>query len=150
MAASRKSKPRRPAARRRTTRGRSRRRRNVALPRIRLAQRHYDVLGLGLVAVAVFLGCVIYGHWDGGRVGDWLARALASAIGGARLGAPVACAGAGVLLVMRPVIPNVRPLRVGAILLFVAATLALAAAGPSRGIWSTAAKHGGALGAAEL
>jgi len=108
------------------------------------------VLGLGLVAVAVFLGCVIYGHWDGGRVGDWLARALASAIGGARLGVPIACAGAGALLVLRPVIPNVRPLRVGAILLFIAATLALAAAGPSHGIWATASKHGGALGAAEL
>ena len=24
------------------------------------------MLGLALVAIGVFLGCVLYGHWDGG------------------------------------------------------------------------------------
>jgi len=115
-----------------------------------LQQRHYDVIGLALIAAGVFLGFVIYGHWDGGRFGDWLARGLASLIGQTRLGVPVACAGAGALFVMRPAIPTIRPFRAGAILLFAASALALAVGGPAHVRWADAGAHGGVLGEAEL
>ncbi len=54
------------------------------------------MLGLGLVALGVLLGFVLYAHWDGGRAGDSLAKGLAWLIGEARLGIPVALVGGGV------------------------------------------------------
>ena len=39
-----------------------------------LEQRHLDLVGLGLVAVGVYLGCAFYAGWDGGPVGGWLTR----------------------------------------------------------------------------
>jgi S-DNA-T family DNA segregation ATPase FtsK/SpoIIIE len=149
MATTRKTtrgrKPPRRRATRSRARSRARRSRGFALD-----QRHYDVIGLALIAAGVFLGFVIYGHWDGGRVGDWLARGLGSIVGDARLGIPVACAGAGALLLMRPALPTVRPFRTGAILLFLASALALAAGGPQHVSWTGASAHGGVLGEAEL
>jgi len=136
--------------RRRAAPSRARRRAPAKRPRTPLQQRHYDVIGLALIAAGVFLGFVIYGHWDGGRVGDWLARGLASLIGQTRLGVPVACAGAGALFVMRPAIPTIRPFRAGAILLFAAAALALAVGGPGHVRWAGAGAHGGLLGESEL
>ena len=47
----------------------------------RLEQRHLDLIGLGLVAVGVYLGFVLYVGWDGGPVGEWLNRALENAAG---------------------------------------------------------------------
>ena len=95
---------------------------------------------------------MLYGHWDGGSVGDSLARAFAWMIGKARLGLPVALAGGAVLLWLRPVLPSVRPFRTGAILLFAAGALALAGNGPVHGFWSSAyfEVHGGVLGQSEL
>jgi S-DNA-T family DNA segregation ATPase FtsK/SpoIIIE len=155
MAIIRKTKSRRPAGRKRPAaraRKRPARRRSARSRPIRLEQRHYDVLGLGLLAMSVLLGFVLYGHWDGGRVGDALAKGLAWLIGEARLGFPVALAGAGALLLMRPLIPTVKPFRAGAILLFAASALALAGNGRLHGFWSAAyfRAHGGVLGQAEL
>ena len=147
MAATRKTARRRPARKRAawTRKRRGRRSRGS----VRLAQRHLDVLGLGLVAVGVFLGCVIYGHWDGGRVGDWLARGLAHLIGQARLGVPAAAALGGVALVLRPLIGGLRRYRAGALLLLAAVTLAMATGGAARVSWPLAPSHGGVLGQAE-
>jgi S-DNA-T family DNA segregation ATPase FtsK/SpoIIIE len=136
----------RSAPRRRTRRRRSRRR------QFQLQQRHFDILGLGFAAVGVLFGFVLYGHWDGGSAGDWLARAFAWVVGKARLGIPIAMAGAGVLMWLRPALPSVRPFRTGAILLFAAGALALAGNGPAHGFWSSGyfETHGGVLGQAEL
>ncbi len=147
MASTRKPARRRPAARKRAAPAR---RRRAARPAFRLHQRHYDVLGLGLVAVGVFLGSIIYGHWDGGPVGDWLATAVAWLVGEARVVAPVVFGGAGALLVMRPVLPTLRPLRAGTILLFATSLLALAGSGRPHSTWATASRHGGVAGQAEL
>jgi S-DNA-T family DNA segregation ATPase FtsK/SpoIIIE len=153
MAATRKS-TRRPARRGRllVPRTRRRRRRQARHRPLVLAQRHLDVLGLALLAVSVLLGFVLYGHWDGGSVGDSLARAFAWLIGQARLGVPVALAATGVLLWVRPLLPTVKPFRAGAILLFAAVALALAGDGASREFWSAAyfRGHGGILGQSEL
>ena len=36
----------------------------------KLEQRHFDVIGLGLVATAIFFAFVVYLDWDGGQAGD--------------------------------------------------------------------------------
>jgi S-DNA-T family DNA segregation ATPase FtsK/SpoIIIE len=92
-----------------------------------LEQRHFDLLGLGCVALAVFLAFVLYGGWQGGRAGDALIDGLGWAVGVVRYLAPVALAVAGIVLVLRPVLPAVRPFRSGGVCLFAALTLALAA-----------------------
>ena len=110
------------------------------------------MLGLALAALGVLLGFVLYAHWDGGSVGDWTAKALAWLIGEAKLGIPVALAGAAVLLWLRPVMPTVRPFRAGAVLLLAARALALAGSAPAHGYWSAAyfRSHGGLVGQSEL
>ena len=115
-----------------------------------MQQRHCDLIALALIAAGVYMGFVLYGHWDGGRVGDSLATGLGHVIGKARFGIPVALVAGGAALVLRPQVPSLRPLRTGALLVFVAATLGLAAAGPARHAWSKAPDHGGVIGQAEL
>src|SRR5579862_7083197 len=142
------ARARRPAPRKRASRPRSRARRRRGARSYELQQPQYDLLGLALVAFAVFLGLVLYGNWDGGRVGDWLATGFASLIGQVRFGLPVACAAAGGLLVARPMLPSLRPFRTGAILVLAAAALLFAGGGPTHVSWATARNHGGVLGEA--
>jgi S-DNA-T family DNA segregation ATPase FtsK/SpoIIIE len=161
-----------PARRGRGTRARGRRGRPRGLglslpgtlPRMpHLDQRERDVLGLALAALGVFIGFVLYGGWHGGRAGHWLVVGLGWVLGGARELAPVALLAGGATLLLRPVLPALRPLRTGAICLFAAITLALAAgtlgvsSGPvaahaarSAGSWSSShlQSHGGAVGEA--
>jgi S-DNA-T family DNA segregation ATPase FtsK/SpoIIIE len=131
------------------------------LPRLPvLDQRERDVVGLGLLAAAVFMGFVLYGSGGagGGRVGHGLAVGLGVLVGRARVLAPITFALAGAALLMRPVLPALRPLRAGALCLGAALTLALASgtlglsSGPARagGSWSSAhlQSHGGAVGEA--
>jgi S-DNA-T family DNA segregation ATPase FtsK/SpoIIIE len=141
--ASRASTGRPPAARRsasarsRARTGRGRRRGGNAslgsllsggLPRLPvLDQRERDVLGLALVAAGVFMGFVLYGDWNGGRAGHGLAVALGWMLGRARVLAPITLVIGGGALLLRPVLPALRPLRTGALCVFAAVTLALAA-----------------------
>src|SRR4051794_19188766 len=118
MAAARKSKPR--------ARTRKRARRSSAHLPV-LEQRHLDLIGLALVALSVFLAFVIYGGWQGGRGGEALVDGLGWLIGTIRYVAPVGIAVAGAVLVLRPVLPAVRPFRSGGACLFAALTLLLAA-----------------------
>jgi S-DNA-T family DNA segregation ATPase FtsK/SpoIIIE len=135
----------------------------VGLPRMpALDQRQRDVLGLALVAAGVFMGFVLYGSGPataGGRAGHALAVALGWALGRARVLAPVALVAGGGMMLLRPVLPALRPLRTGAICVFAALTLALAAGmlGLSSasgrtggGSWSSAhvQTHGGVVGQA--
>jgi S-DNA-T family DNA segregation ATPase FtsK/SpoIIIE len=131
------------------------------LPRLpALDQRQRDVLGLALVAVGVFLGFVLYGgsSTPGGRAGHALAVALGWILGKARVLTPVALVLGGGALLLRPMLPALRPLRMGALCLFASTTLALAAGTlgiSSRPVggghpWSSAflQVHGGVLGEA--
>jgi S-DNA-T family DNA segregation ATPase FtsK/SpoIIIE len=128
-----------------------------------LDQRARDVIGLALVAVGVFMGFILYGGWDGGRAGHGLAVAFGWALGRARVLAPLALIAGGLTLLLREMLPARRsPLRdpraIGAICLFAAATLALAAgtfgfshgSGTSETAWTSAfmQSHGGVLGEA--
>ncbi len=92
-----------------------------------LDQRQRDVLGLALLALGVFLGFVLYGGWNGGSAGHALAAALGFIVGGARILAPAAAIAAGGVLLCTPLMPPAKPLRTGAICLFCAIVLALAA-----------------------
>src|SRR5580658_889316 len=162
MAGTRKRPSRRAPAPRSRSRSRRPRPRRVLprwppqLPRLpQLDQRRRDVLALGLIALGVFMGVVLYGDGDGGRVGHAFAVALGWSVGRARVLAPLALVGSGAALLMRPVLPELRPLRAGSTCLFCAVVLALAAGtlGVSEGRggsrhWSShyLQVHGGAVG----
>jgi DNA segregation ATPase FtsK/SpoIIIE, S-DNA-T family len=96
-----------------------------------LDQRQRDVLGLALLALAVFMGFVLYRGGGsatlGGGLGHGLAVAFGWTLGRARVLAPIALGVAGGALLLRPVLPALRPLRTGALCVFSAVTLALAA-----------------------
>jgi DNA segregation ATPase FtsK/SpoIIIE, S-DNA-T family len=127
-----------------------------------LDQRQRDILGFGAIAVGVYLGFVIYRFGgeptSGGGVGGGLAQALGWCVGKARVFVPIALVAGGGALLVRPVWPQLRPLRAGAICLAAAITMALAAgtlgvssgASPRSGesSWSTVflQSHGGVVG----
>ncbi len=104
------------------------------------------------------MGVVLYGNGDGGRLGHALAVALGWSVGRAKVLAPLALVGAGAAMLMRPVLPAMRPLRTGSICLFCAIVLALAAGtlgvssgqGTPTSHWSSdyVQAHGGAAGQA--
>ncbi len=119
--------------------------------------------GLALVALGVFMAFVIYGGWDGGRIGHGLAVALGWVLGKARVLAPLGLIGAGAMLLLResmPLAPSPArdPRTIGAICLFAGTTLALAAGtlgvssgpGGSETAWTSAhlQARGGAIGEA--
>src|SRR4051794_9859547 len=124
-----------------------------------LSQRQVDLIGLGLIALGVFLATVLYFHWEGGKVGAGMADGLRFAFGTIAYVVPVAVIAAGAILVLRPVLPTTRPFVPGALCLFAALTLALAAQtfglgpdGVRHGFWHQAwfEPRGGGLGEAEL
>src|SRR3954454_16525704 len=122
-----------------------------------LEQRHLDLIGLGLVAVAVFFAFVIWLHWDGGVIGSEAVQGLKWVVGAVHVVAPVALMAAGAILVLRPVLPAVRPIRAGTLCLFAALELGLSAGtfglGPGGAHLRTfdvayAREHGGMVGEA--
>ena len=92
-----------------------------------LEQRHWDLIGLALVASAAFFACVFYLGWAGGEVGEALADAMLFMFGGVGYGAPVLLFAAGALIVIRPMLPAVHPFKTGTLCLASALMLGLAA-----------------------
>jgi S-DNA-T family DNA segregation ATPase FtsK/SpoIIIE len=140
-----------------------RRARRAWLPQLelpQLEQRHWDLIGLGLVAFAAFFACVFYLGWAGGEVGEALAEAILFLFGGVGYAAPVALFCAGALLVMRPALPATHPFKTGAACLAAGLTLGLAAGSLGMGPGDTARDgfldagylehHGGLVGEAQL
>src|SRR5918996_636491 len=112
------------------TRRRKRRRSGGMLPPLalpQLEQRHWDVIGLALVAFAAFFACVFYLGWAGGQVGEAMADGFLFLFGGLGYLTPVALFAAGALIVVRPMMEHVHPFRTGAACLAAALTLGLAA-----------------------
>ena len=101
------------------------RRSSPQLPK--LEQRHFDVIGLGLVATAIFFAFVVYLGWDGGQAGEGAVEGLQVLLGAGHYVVPAALMAAGAILVLRPVLPAVRPFKAGAVCLFAAVSLGLAA-----------------------
>jgi S-DNA-T family DNA segregation ATPase FtsK/SpoIIIE len=126
MAAARKPASRRPAPK---SKPRARAQRS-AVPAMRmplLGQRQLDLIGLGLVALGVFLAFPVYLRWDGGAAGHAATQGIAYLVGEVGYAVPAAVVLGGAILVLRPVLPAVRPFRAGALCLFAALTLAFAA-----------------------
>src|SRR3954470_21249078 len=92
-----------------------------------LEQRQLDLIGLGLVALGLFFAFLVYFGWDGGQAGSQAVEGLRWLLGAAHYLVPCALAAAGAILMLRPVLPAVRPFRSGAICLFLAVTLGLSA-----------------------
>jgi DNA segregation ATPase FtsK/SpoIIIE, S-DNA-T family len=130
-----------PAKRGSPARTRARRSSATWAPRLPvIEQRHLDLLGLALVACGVFLAFPLYLGWDGGSVGDGAVDALALAIGALRVVAPIGVIAAGAVLVLRPVLPSVRPFKSGGICLVLALALMLAAG--TLGLGPGGVRHG--------
>jgi S-DNA-T family DNA segregation ATPase FtsK/SpoIIIE len=123
-----------------------------------LEQRHLDVIGLGLLALALYLGLVLYGGWDGGKVGGWAETGLSNVAGRVAYAVPFAFAAWGISLMMRPFIKAPAALNAGAILVlcalllgFAAETAGLGADRPNRHDYFEPrffTEHGGAVGEA--
>jgi len=78
---------------------------------------HPELIGLGLLALGVFLAAVVWAGWNGGYVGVWIADGLDAVIGDATLGLPAALAIVGALMVTRSDLVDVRPFRTGLVVL---------------------------------
>ncbi|WP_036726106.1 DNA translocase FtsK [Patulibacter minatonensis] len=108
-----------------------------------LSQRQFDQIGLSLLALAVFLVFLMYlGSW-GGAIGDGLVGGLRSLFGQVAYLTPPIVAATGILLILRPLLPALRPFRFGGVLLVLAIELLLASGtfglggGAGRGeLWS--------------
>jgi S-DNA-T family DNA segregation ATPase FtsK/SpoIIIE len=107
-----------------------------------IEQRHLDLIGLGLVAVATYLFCVLYLGWDGGRVGGGASEALAYVAGACAVLVPVAIAAAGVALVLRPFISSPGAVNAGAVCVLAALLLAYAAQTAGLGPDGPPSRHG--------
>src|SRR5918992_5744378 len=119
-----------------------------------LEQRHWDLIGLGLVAFAAFFACLFYLGWAGGKVGEAVADGILFLFGGVGYLTPIVLFATGALLMLEPMLPTVKPFRLGAICLICGLLLALGAGGrgppPPGGALLTHAdelrRHGGLTG----
>ena len=74
---------------------------------------HPELVGLGLIALGVFLASLVWAGWNGGYVGRWIGDGLFALIGGATLGLPAVLVVVGALMVARSDLVDVRPFRTG-------------------------------------
>jgi len=116
----RKLKPRQPARTRKSAKTRS--------------HHHPELFGLGLIAIGIFLGSVLYLGWNGGVVGAALAHGVLAAIGITTYALPLTALAYGSLLLVRSELIELKPFRRGLTTLFFGLELALGRA------------HGGYLG----
>src|SRR5690349_1340352 len=98
------------------------------------SEQHHELIGLGLLALGIFLASILYLGWSGGMIGSAIADAFTAAIGAAAYVAPVTLVVVGALMVARSRLVDVRPFRTG---------LAVSAFGL---LTALGAAHGGALG----
>ncbi|HVE68446.1 MAG TPA: DNA translocase FtsK 4TM domain-containing protein [Solirubrobacteraceae bacterium] len=122
-----------------------------------LEQRELDLIGLFLVAVGIFLACVMYLGWAGGEVGGAMTDGVRYLVGTVGYAVPVGLVAAGFIVVMRPMLPTGRPFGTGAACLLAGCTLAYAAGtlgfgpeGARTDVWERAfvQDRGGLLGQA--
>jgi S-DNA-T family DNA segregation ATPase FtsK/SpoIIIE len=105
---------------------------------------HPELIGLGLVALGVFLAAVLWAGWNGGYVGGWVSDGLDALIGSAAFALPAALVIVGSLMVARSDLVDVRPFRTGLLVISLGLMLTLGEA--NGGYLGTAL--GGGLGLA--
>jgi DNA segregation ATPase FtsK/SpoIIIE, S-DNA-T family len=86
---------------------------------------HPELIGLGLVALGIFLAAVLWAGWNGGCVGGWIANGLDALVGSAAHGLPAALAIVGSLMVARSDLVDVRPFRTGIVVISLGLMLTL-------------------------
>ena len=89
------------------------------------SHQHPELIGLGLVALGVFLGFVVWAGWNGGYVGGWTGDGLDALVGSATLALPAALVIVGTLMVARSDLVDVRPFRTGLVVLAVGLMITL-------------------------
>src|SRR5262249_37303703 len=85
---------------------------------------HFELVGLALVALGVFLACVLWFGLNGGPVPEW----AGDGVGWAAYLAPVVLIPVGALIVTRSELVSVRPFRVGLVITLVGLLLTLGSA----------------------
>src|SRR4051794_37040074 len=123
-------------------------------------QQRLDAIGLALMAAAVFFAFVFYFGWQGGKLGEGLQSLFTSLIGQAAYLVPLALAGAGIVAILRSVLPEpafrwpaVAMLSAGVLLALAAGLFGLGAARPAHHVIFNAAYykgHGGIFGEMEF
>lgn len=120
-----------------------------------LDQRTLDLIGLGLLALAVYLVFLLYLGGQGGGLGDGLRDGLLHGLGAGAYLVPPALVVAALLMAFAPDTSLERPIRAGALFLAFGLLLLLAAGFPtgrsgSAGSFDTEwyPQHGGAVGEA--
>ncbi len=74
---------------------------------------HPELVGLGLVALGLFLATLIYLGWAGGIVGEQVETSLRDLLGSAAYALPVVLVAVGGLMLGRSSLVDVRPFRIG-------------------------------------
>jgi S-DNA-T family DNA segregation ATPase FtsK/SpoIIIE len=90
-------------------------------------------VGLGLVALGIFLGSVLYLGWNGGYVGGALADGVDAVVGATAYVLPIAFVAVGGLMVTRSALVDFGPFRTGLIVALVGLLLTLGTAGGALG-----------------
>jgi hypothetical protein len=108
-----------------------------------VGREHPELVGLGLVALGLFLASILWAGWDGGIVGGAIADGFLAAIGWASYTVPLALLAVGSLMVGRSELMQFRPFRAGEVL---AATGLVVTLGADHGGWvGKTVSHGLAL-----
>ena len=107
MAARKKKRPLRPRTPSRVKKRTTRRK------RARAGHEHPELIGLGLVAVGLFLATLVHLGWEGGVVGEKVEEGLRDLVGSAAYAVPVALVVVGGLMLVRSALLEVRPFRTG-------------------------------------
>jgi DNA segregation ATPase FtsK/SpoIIIE, S-DNA-T family len=103
-------------------------------------RQHPELIGLGLLALGIFLASVVWAGWNGGYVGGWIGNGLVALIGAATLVLPAVLVVVGGLMVARSDLVDVRPFRTG---LFVLACGLMITLGKDQGGYVGTALGGG-------
>jgi S-DNA-T family DNA segregation ATPase FtsK/SpoIIIE len=90
-----------------------------------------ELIGLGLLALGLFLGALLYLGWDGGQGGQKIVDGLHAAIGELSYVLPIILVTFGLLLVTRSELLDMRPFRTGSTIVMLGLFLVL---GPSAGL----------------
>ena len=80
-------------------------------------RQHPELIGLGIVAFGIFMATVLYAGWNGGYVGGWIAEAYWALVGSLSYALPILFVVVGGLLVARSKLVDVRPFRIGLVVL---------------------------------
>ena len=80
-------------------------------------RQHPELIGLGVVAFGLFMATVLYGGWNGGYIGGWIADVYEILIGSLAFALPILFVVVGGLMMARSTLLDLRPFRTGLLVL---------------------------------